>query len=324
MNLPIAVFYQVSKSFGDLKAVDNLSFVLNRGESCALLGHNGAGKTTSIRILLGLLKPDAGKVQLMGFDPYPDTHAMNDVRRRVGVVQEEDRLYLKMTALENLKFWLGLYGFPIKERENRGRNSLQLVGLENKYDAKVRTFSKGMRRRLALARALMLEPQLLILDEPTVGLDPEARVEIRSLLEALVTKRGLTLLITSHDLEEVEKLCTRMIILEHGHTILEGSIDELRNNNKSVLVVNLPPTLPYELLKSLKSDISTLHNIDHVALENTSLRITLTNHLAQVPEDVLSILRRHDIKFTGINFEILSLEEIYLQAIKSRSGVSNE
>lgn len=324
MNLPVAVFNQVSKSFGDLKAVDNLSFELNQGESCAILGHNGAGKTTSIRILLGLLRPEAGKVQLMGCDPYPDSHAMNDIRKRVGVVQEEDRLYLKLTALENLKFWLGLYGFPPKERESRAENSLQQVGLVNKTSVIVGTFSKGMRRRLALARALMLEPQLLILDEPTVGLDPEARVEVRNLLEALVSKSGLTLLLTSHDLEEVEKLCDRMMILEHGQTILEGNIKELRKQSKSVLVVELPPFLPDSLLESLKSDLSALPYVEYLTAEESSLRLTLLDHLDQVPAEVLSSLTKHNVKFTGVNFESNTLEDIYLQAIRTRIGASNE
>lgn len=322
MNPPVAVFDQVSKSFSNLTAVDNISFEINQGEAYALLGHNGAGKTTCIRLLLGLLRPRTGKVLLMGCDPYPDSQAINDIRRRVGVVQEEDRLYKQLTALENLEFWLGLYGYHSKERRSRAKNSLQQVGLENKSSVKVGTFSKGMRRRLALARALMLEPQLLILDEPTVGLDPEARVEVRNLLEELVSKSGLTLLLTSHDLEEVEKLCNRMMILENGQTILEGNLNELREHSKSVLVVRLPHSLPGSALESLKTELSALPFVEHITAGESSLRLSLSNLLEQVPVEILSILTRLGVKFTGVNFELSSLEDVYLEATRSRTEAS--
>jgi len=323
MNSPVAVFDKVSKSFGTYNAVNNLSFELIQGESFAILGHNGAGKTTSMRILLGLLRPDTGKVQLMGCDPYPESQEMISIRRRVAVLQEEDRLYLKMTAIENLKFWLGLYGFPAKEHEKRAKNSLQKVGLVNS-DTKVGVFSKGMRRRLALARALMLEPQLLILDEPTVGLDPEARVEVRNLLDTLVSESGVTLLITSHDLEEVEKLCQRMVILEHGNSILEGNIEELRKKCKPVLVIELPSSLPGSHLESLKTNLTALPYVDHLVVKGSSLRLGLLDNLNQVPNEILYSLTSFGIKFSGITFEFNSLEDIYLQAIRTNIDESNE
>jgi len=324
MTQRIANFQQVSKSFGELKAVDNLTFELFPGEAFALLGHNGAGKTTSIRMLLGLLEPDTGLVELMGHDPYPDDQTMDDIRRKVGVVQEEDRLYLQMTALENLTFWLGLYGFPISDRKNHAIKSLQEVGLENKVDVKVGTFSKGMRRRLALARALSLEPQLLILDEPTIGLDPEARVEIRNLLEGLVHQNGLTLLMTSHDLDEVEKLCERMMIIEHGHAILEGKMDDLRKQGKPVISVELSEPLPAPILEDLSAEFSALPYVNNLQVEGSVLKLTLSEHIDQVPNEVISSLTSLDIKFTGVNFEKRTLEDIYLQAMEPEIGASSE
>jgi len=324
MTQRIANFQQVSKSFGELKAVDNLTFELFPGEAFALLGHNGAGKTTSIRMLLGLLEPDTGLVELMGHDPYPDDQTMDDIRRKVGVVQEEDRLYLQMTALENLTFWLGLYGFPISDRKNRAIKSLQEVGLENKAAVKVGTFSKGMRRRLALARALSLEPQLLILDEPTIGLDPEARVEIRNLLEGLVHQNGLTLLMTSHDLDEVEKLCERMMIIEHGHAILEGKMDDLRKQGKPVISVELSEPLPAPILEDLSAEFSALPYVNNLQVEGSVLKLTLSEHIDQVPNEVISSLTSLDIKFTGVNFEKRTLEDIYLQAMEPEIGASSE
>lgn len=320
----IANFQQVSKSFGELKAVDNLTFELFPGEAFALLGHNGAGKTTSIRMLLGLLKPDTGQLELMGHDPYPDGQALDDIRRQVGVVQEEDRLYLQMTAIENLTFWLGLYGFPTSDRKNRAIKSLQQVGLENKAAVKVGTFSKGMRRRLALARALALEPQLLILDEPTIGLDPEAHVEIRNLLEDLVHQNGLTLLMTSHDLDEVEKLCERMIIIEHGHAILEGKLEDLRKQGKPVLSVELSEPLSASVLDHLSAELSVLTYVDNLKVEESALKLTLSEQFDQVPGEVIASLTRLGIKFTGINFEKRTLEDIYLQAMEPEIGAANE
>jgi len=249
---------------------------------------------------------------------------MDDIRRKVGVVQEEDRLYLQMTAFENLTFWLGLYGFPTSDRKNRAIKSLQQVGLENKAAVKVGTFSKGMRRRLALARALALEPQLLILDEPTIGLDPEARVEIRNLLEDLVHQNGLTLLMTSHDLDEVEKLCGRMIIIEHGHAILEGKLEDLRKQGKPVLSVELSEPLSASVLDHLSGELSVLTYVDNLKVEESGLRLTLSEQFDQVPSEVIASLTRLGIKFTGINFEKRTLEDIYLQAMEPEIGAANE
>ena len=225
----IANFQQVSKSFGELKAVDNLTFELFPGEAFALLGHNGAGKTTSIRMLLGLLKPDTGQLELMGHDPYPDGQVMDDIRRKVGVVQEEDRLYLQMTAIENLTFWLGLYGFPTSDRKNRAIKSLQQVGLENKAAVKVGTFSKGMRRRLALARALALEPQLLILDEPAGGMNHQETDELLELIYR-IRELGITVLFIEHDMGLVMRACEKIIVIEYGVKIAEGIPEEIKNN----------------------------------------------------------------------------------------------
>lgn len=211
----------LKKAFGDAPVLTGLEFSVARGEVYGLLGPNGAGKTTCINIICGLLESDAGSVRLTGEVPNEGT------RREIGVVPQEIALYRQLTCVENLLFFADAYGVKKELRRERAVRCLEAVGLEDRADELVATLSGGMHRRLNVAVGLIHEPLLLILDEPTVGLDLEARHRSWELIETL-RRSGTTILLTTHYLEEAEVLCSRIGILVDGRIAAEGSMTELR------------------------------------------------------------------------------------------------
>ncbi|MBG0787088.1 MAG: ABC transporter ATP-binding protein [Anaerolineaceae bacterium] len=321
---PVVIFSEVIKHFGEVQALRGISFELFPGEAFAILGHNGAGKTTSIRLLLGLLKPDSGTVNVFGRDPYPEDEPNRALRRHIGVVQEEDRLYLAMSAEENLLFWLSLYGVPANQQKGRASSVLTMVGLEQRARGKVGTFSKGMRRRLAIARALALEPQVLILDEPTVGLDPEARVEVRKLLEGLVHQKGLTLLMTSHDLDEVEKLCEKLLFIDSGQVLLAGSLADLRAGQQPELSIKLVFKNGNMFPDPLFQELTALPFVARLALEGNLLTVIFNQGGEETISQVITRLTGAGIGIAAVEPRQLTLEEIYLQTTENHKRISHE
>ncbi len=219
-------FLQVSnltKSFGRRKAVDAVSFQIAAGECFGLLGPNGAGKTTTILAICGLVRPDAGEV-LVGDDPRSTSEAA--VRRQIGYVPQELALYEDLTGRENLRFFGNLYGLRRRALADRVEATLTFVDLGSRGDDKVAAYSGGMKRRLNIAAALLHEPRLLILDEPTVGIDPQSRNAILENLSEL-RSRGVALLYTSHYMEEVQRICDRIAIMDDGRILTEGTTNSL-------------------------------------------------------------------------------------------------
>jgi ABC-2 type transport system ATP-binding protein len=204
--------------------VDGLSFFLERGARFGLLGPNGAGKTTTISMLVGALKPDSGSVRL---DHRPLGGETDPARRKIGYVPQELALHPDLTAIDNLRFFGALYGLYGAALEKRTDAALDLVGLRDRQRSRVHTFSGGMKRRLNLAAALLHEPEILILDEPTVGVDPQSRNAIFENLETLLAQ-GVTLLYTTHYMEEVERLCEQVAIMDHGRIVAQGSLPQLK------------------------------------------------------------------------------------------------
>jgi ABC-2 type transport system ATP-binding protein len=208
------------KAYGKRQVLNNLSLQIPAGEVYGLIGSNGAGKTTTINILCNLLQFDSGKVQIAGCDISADT------KRLIGVVPQENLMYKNLTCAENLNFFARIYGLSGSERKQRVRECLLLVNLLDRANSVVENLSGGMQRRLSMALALVHHPKLVILDEPTTGLDVEARYEIWELIRNL-QQQQITVLLTTHLLEEAERLCQRIGILKNGHLIAEGSIDQL-------------------------------------------------------------------------------------------------
>jgi len=211
------------KSFGSLRAVDGVGFQVQKGELYGLLGPNGAGKTTTMSMLAGLLAPDEGQIRFDGVDLAVRPL---EVKRQLGVVPQEPALYETLSARENLRFWGGLYGLAGRELGAAVDRVLELVGLADRASEPIRGYSGGMKRRLNLALGLVHGPRVVLMDEPTVGIDPQARLKI---LEAVkgVTASGTTVIYTTHYLEEAEELCDRIAIMDHGKILAEGTLDEL-------------------------------------------------------------------------------------------------
>jgi ABC-2 type transport system ATP-binding protein len=212
--------HHLCKAYGKRQVLNNLSLQIPSGEVYGLIGSNGAGKTTTINILCNLLQFDSGKVEIAGCKISAET------KRMIGVVPQENLMYKNLTCAENLNFFARIYGLSGAERKQRVRECLILVNLLDRANSVVENLSGGMQRRLSMALALVHHPKLVILDEPTTGLDVEARYEIWELIRNL-QQQQITVLLTTHLLEEAERLCQRIGILKNGHLIAEGSIDQL-------------------------------------------------------------------------------------------------
>jgi ABC-2 type transport system ATP-binding protein len=215
---------KLSKRFDDVQAVAGVSFEVRDGEIYGLLGPNGAGKTTTISMLCGLLRPDDGRVVFDGVDIAEDPIA---VKRQLGVVPQDVALYEELTARENLRFWGGLYDLTGKALDDAVDAVLEQVGLSARENSKVKEFSGGMKRRLNLSLGIVHRPKVVMMDEPTVGIDPQARINILDVVRNIASA-GTTVLYTTHYLEEAETLCDRIGIMDHGELLAEGDLGELK------------------------------------------------------------------------------------------------
>ncbi len=210
----------VRRSFGEVRAIDGVSLSVAPGEVVGVLGHNGAGKTTTVRLLTGILAADDGQVRVHGLDPLTDGPA---VRRATGVVSATPAVDDRLTAWQNLRFVAEVFGVDRAVASERSADLLERFGLRERADERVAGYSTGMRQRLALARALLPDPPLLVLDEPTAALDPVASRDVRDLLAHLARQEARSVLLCSHNLVEVQRLCDRVVVLEHGQVIADGT-----------------------------------------------------------------------------------------------------
>ncbi|MGD9023059.1 MAG: ATP-binding cassette domain-containing protein [Deltaproteobacteria bacterium] len=206
------------KTFGDLAAVDGISFQVLSGECFGILGPNGAGKTSTIRMIYGFSPLTSGKLEVFGLDISRQWRA---IRSRIGVCQQEDNLDPDLTVQQNLEVFARYFDIPKQEGRQRAKRLLEFIGLNQRKDSQVAELSGGMMRRLVLARALINNPDLLVLDEPTTGLDPQSRHQVWGRLEEL-RSRGLSILLTTHYMDEASRLCDRLVIMDHGQILVEG------------------------------------------------------------------------------------------------------
>jgi lipooligosaccharide transport system ATP-binding protein len=211
------------KTYGDLHAVKDISFNVRKGECFGLLGPNGAGKTTTIRMLYGYTPRDAGKLTLFGLDI---DHDIREIKRRIGICQQEDSLDPDLSVLENLAGYARYFSISKQRAVQRAAELLEFFALQSRASDKISILSGGLKRRLMLARALVNDPELLILDEPTTGLDPQSRQLLWEKLASL-KRRGLSILLTTHYMEEAERLCDRLVIVDHGEILVEGKPSNL-------------------------------------------------------------------------------------------------
>lgn len=288
---------QLTKRFRDFEAVKNVSFSVQKGESFGLLGPNGAGKTTTIQMISGLFPPSSGTIDIAGVDMVRQP---KQGQALLGIVPQEIALYQTMSARENLSFWGRMYGLRGNHLQKRINEVLEIIGLTDRSREKVETFSGGMKRRVNIGAAILHNPELLIMDEPTVGIDPQSRSHILETVKQLNTE-GMTVIYTSHYMEEVEYLCEKIGIMDQGEFITSGTISELRETigDRSRIVMHFSRALHLENIKAILSpsipekDLSL--NQDELAIFH------------QEPQKVLSELIQ---SVTGAGLEIISVEVV--------------
>src|SRR5437899_11122555 len=255
---------QLTKRFGDFCAVDALSFNITHGEIFGLLGPNGAGKSTLIRMLTTLVPPTSGDARINGFDVVREA---NQVRQCIGVIPQAMTSDLDLSEEENMSIFAKLYGIPREKRKPTIAELLQAVDLEQWADKPVKMFSGGMRRRLEIARGLVHEPKIFFLDEPTTGMDPVSRVAVWEMLQKIKAERDLTVLLTTHYMDEADKLCHRIAIVDHGEVKALDSPMRLKASipGRNVLEVSFPST-PADWSARLKTlpDVESVTGDEHV------------------------------------------------------------
>jgi ABC-2 type transport system ATP-binding protein len=301
----------LTKRFGTLTAVDRLSFKVRSGEIFGLLGPNGAGKTTTIRMLASLISPTEGYALVSGHDVVKESLRVREI---VGILTENPSLYDRLTAQENMEFFAEAYGITDKiERYDRIRELLEFFDLWERMGDKAGNFSKGMKQKLAIARALVHHPEILFLDEPTSGLDPKSSRDIRDLMERLSKQENQTILLSTHRLEDADRLCSRVMIIKDGGSIVVGSPEELRRSmtGTPVLKVYLRK-VDENIIRSVKA----LEQVSDVSLSDESGRMVV--NMRDV-EEATPLIVRSIVEAGGmilsVNVVESSLEEAYLKIV---------
>ena len=295
----------LTKRFGDFVAVDSLSFNVGHGEVFGLLGPNGAGKSTLIRMMTTLVPPTSGKVLINGFDVV---RSPNDVRQSIGVIPQAMTSDLDLTAWENMSIFAKFYGLPREERRKTIKELLEAVDLTQWADKPLKMFSGGMRRRLEIARGLVHHPKIFFLDEPTTGLDPVSRVAVWEMLSRLKRERDLTILLTTHYMDEADKLCDRIAIVDHGKLVALDSPLKLKASvpGKNIMEVSFanPPSDWQSILGSLPdvADVKAVDNVYRLSSDNGP-RTTV---------EVMDAARKAGVEVTSLSVQSTSLDDVFV------------
>ena len=298
----------LTKRFNGLTAVDGLSFKVEQGEIFGLLGPNGAGKTTTIRMLASLIQPTEGNAYVGGFSVRDDALR---VRETIGILTENPSLYERLSAQENLEFFATAYGVNDPgTRSKRIRELLEFFDLWDRRGDRAGTFSKGMKQKLALARALVHQPSILYLDEPTSGLDPKSAKDIRDLMERLSQREGQTILLSTHRLEDAERLCDRVMIINRGAAVSVASPRELRQRATGAHIVRVGLR---ELTEHLSRAAEAADGVKAIEVRDGALSVTLADE-GYTPGLVRSLVDAGGSVMYVVPMEV-SLEDAYLKAI---------
>lgn len=305
---PILQVNQLVKRYGELTAVKGVSFEVQEGEIFSLLGPNGAGKTTTISVLSTLFPPSEGDALIAGHSVVREPYA---VRRVIGIVPQEIALYEDLTARENLHFWGQLYGLGGRELKQRCEEVLEQTGLQEKANQRVKTFSGGMKRRLNIGVGLLHCPRLLFMDEPTVGIDPQSRRAILDTVKNLNQKAGMTILYTTHYMEEAQELSHRVGIIDHGEMIAIGTQAEL------VKMVSQKETLILQFGEDQSAarvipQLRGMAGVQQVIAEDHSLQV-LVNDAEEILPAVIQVCTAQNLKVRTIQIQEPNLEAVFLQ-----------
>ena len=309
--IPAVATIGLTRLYGSMTALNSLDLTINQGDLFGFIGSNGAGKTTTLRILATFLAPSAGTAKILGYDVVREADA---VRHIIGYMPDFFGVYKDMEVTEYLDFFGACYKIPTAQREKTVADVLELVGLTEKRGAIIGALSRGMQQRLGLARVLIHDPKLLLLDEPASGLDPRARIEMMAILQEL-QRLGKTIIISSHILSELQTLCNRVAIIEKGKLIYSGPVQGVRDQMSSGLVYwVLPEGDPAAAIAVLKA----VPNVAEAIAVDGQVKVTFAT--ADVAPSVLpEALVRGGIKFTGLWEDELGLEEVFLRVTRGET-----
>ncbi|MBN2535361.1 MAG: ABC transporter ATP-binding protein [Spirochaetales bacterium] len=295
---------ELSKRFADVTAVNNVSLFIEKGTIYGLLGPNGAGKTTLINILCGLLPPTGGKVTIGNYDIRKNIHQIKEI---IGVIPQDMAIYEDLSAYDNVKFFASLYGVRGQELKESVMNVLEFTGLKDAAKKYPRTFSGGMKRRLNIACGLAHNPEIIFMDEPTVGIDPQSRNHILESVKKL-NKQGCTVIYTTHYMEEAESICSKIAIIDHGKIIAEGTNEELKSliKDKSRFIVSMKTDYPVDTEK-----LSRIQGVLHVETLGNKVFIDNdrgVNNLTQI----ISYFIGNEIPVNNLELDVPNLEMVFL------------
>jgi ABC-2 type transport system ATP-binding protein len=313
---PAITLTGLSLKFGDFVAVDTVTLSVESGEIFGLLGPNGAGKTTIINMLTTLLTPTSGKASVEGHDIGSDPKG---VRRVIGIIFQDPSLDIGLTGWENLEFHAMMYGIGAIERRERIAEMLEVVGLEDKADTLVEKYSGGMKRRLEIARGLIHRPKVLFLDEPTLGLDAQTRRKIWNHIRDLNERYSMTIILTTHYMDEADFLCNRVAVIDHGKIIAVDTPVGLKKMLQGD-VITLGVEGPAELLVPFLEDQPWVREINH---QNSNLTIKAVEGEVRIP-DLFSLARDNGVSITSVNLRKPTLEDVFIHltgsSIREESG----
>lgn len=292
------------KSYGDFKAVKGISFSIEEGDIFGLLGPNGAGKSTTMSMICGILKPSEGEIKVLGKDLAKERA---NITKEIGLVPQNIALYENYTAYENARFFGSIYGLRGKELDKAIDKALEFTGLLDVKNKRAGEFSGGMMRRLNIACAIIHSPKLIIMDEPTVGIDPQSRNHILQSVKKL-NEKGATVIYTTHYMEEVESICNNIAIIDHGQIIAKGTGTELKESISSDKVLNIR----IEKAENVnKEPLEKIIGIKKVEVTDENIKLVSDKEIYNLDE-VIRVLKEEDIKILDIKFEVVDLETVFL------------
>ena len=292
------------KKYGDITAVDNINLKINEGEIYGLLGPNGAGKSTTINMMCGIVSITKGRIEILDKDIKKYS---NFAKKNIGIVPQDIAVYEDLSCIENVEFFAGLYGIRGKKLKEASEEALEFVGLlDHKKDTPDK-FSGGMKRRLNIACAIAHKPKLIIMDEPTVGIDPQSRNHILESVKKL-NNGGCTIIYTSHYMEEVEQICNRVGIIDHGKVIAEGTIDELKSivTDKNTVIVSVA-----DVDKIDENEIKKIKGVQSVAVSDNQVKINSSKEINNLDKIIL-YFTDNNIKIKNIENKVPDLETVFL------------
>jgi ABC-2 type transport system ATP-binding protein len=291
----------LSKSFQNIQAVNDISFTIKKGEIFGLLGPNGAGKSTTLNMMSTILKSDAGSIHIDGKNSNENS---KECKHLIGVVPQEISLYEDLSAYKNLLFWGSLYGIPSKILKERIHTTLELIGLLDRKNDLIKTYSGGMKRRINIAAVLLHQPKVLFMDEPTVGIDPQSRNHIFEVIETL-NKQGMTIVYTTHYMEEVERLCDRIAIIDSGKIIAQGTQSQLKE------LVQTKESIQLEFSFLSESNVYQLRQLLSYTMTQNKNKLLVESTVKELSK-VITACNELQLSIKDIQLNKVNLEAIFL------------